>query len=36
MRTRVMLLVSVLTDLDDEQTKSSPEITEGETGMLVV
>ena len=31
-----MLLVLVLTDLDDEQTKSSPEITEVETGMLVV
>ena len=36
MRTRVMLMGLVLTDLDDEQTKSSPEITEGETGMLVV
>ena len=32
----MILLGLVLTDLDEEQTKSSPEITEVETGMLEV
>jgi len=32
----MMLLGLVLTDLDEEQTKSSPDITVGDTGMLVV